>query len=96
VDFIVLEEAPYGFPHDLGDGDVASIRVFNALLQLKVKALWNKQTAISSSWHSLPLAVGCLLKILILPFFLISQSSIGYYCTIVIIKLFKEDNENCV
>jgi len=22
---IVIKEAPYGFPHDLGDGDVASI-----------------------------------------------------------------------
>jgi hypothetical protein len=41
VDFIVLEEIPYGFPHDLGDGDVAPIRVFHAFLNLKVKALRN-------------------------------------------------------
>jgi len=67
VDFLVLEEAPYGFPNDLGDGDVASIRVFHALLQLKVKALWNYQTAISSFGHSIPVAAGCLLKVSIIP-----------------------------
>ncbi len=52
VDLIVLEVAPYGFPHDLRDGDVASIRVFHALLQLNVKAFRNYQTAISSFRHS--------------------------------------------
>jgi len=69
VDLIVLEEVPYGFPHDLRDGDVASIRVFHALLNLNVKALRNDQTAIYSSWHSLPLAVGYLLKVSILPIY---------------------------
>jgi hypothetical protein len=52
VDLIVLEEAPYSFPHYLRDGDVASIRVFHALLQLNVKAFRNYQTAISSFRHS--------------------------------------------
>jgi len=37
------------------------------LLQLKVKALWNDQTAISSSWHSLPFAENCLFKVSIFP-----------------------------
>ncbi len=67
ADRIVIEEAPYGFPHDLGDGDVASIRVVHVLLQLKVKAFWNDQTAISSSWHSLLLAEHCLFKVSIFP-----------------------------
>jgi hypothetical protein len=49
VDLIVLEEFPYGFPHNLGDGDIASIRVFHALLNLNVKAFRNDQTAIYSS-----------------------------------------------
>ena len=63
VDLIVLEEAPYSFPHDLRDGNVASIRVFHALLQLNVKTFRNEKTAISSSWHSLLVAAGCHLKV---------------------------------
>ena len=63
----VIEEAPYGFPHDLRDGNVASIRVIHMLLQLNVQALWNDQTAISSSWHSLPQSDNCLFKVSIFP-----------------------------
>ena len=55
---IVLEDVPYGFPRDLGDGDVASIRVVHVVLQLKVQALGNDEATISSSGHSLPLADG--------------------------------------
>ena len=64
--FVIIEKAPYGFSNNLGDGDIASIRVFHALLQLKVKALWNYQTAISSFRHSTLVAVGCLLKVSII------------------------------
>ncbi len=67
VDLIVLEEAPYSFPHDLRDGNVASIRVFHALLQLNVKALRNYQTAISSFRHKHFRTASCPLKVSMIP-----------------------------
>ncbi len=67
VDLIVFEEAPYSFPHDLGDGDIASIRVFHALLQLNVKAFRNDQTAISSFRHNHLRAASCPLKVSMIP-----------------------------